>query len=203
MPWPSGIATMVVVVAGIAGLAAGTHGGSVWTAEAARRQAVLDDPLALPEYTLEDTRGETFTLAAGERELTVVDFVFTQCPTVCLSMGAQFRLLQSELAGAGLFARVQLVSVTFDPDNDDAVALAGYLSRFGAIEPDWRAAKFADDETLRAAMEQLGVIAIPQPDVGFVHNAAFYLIDDGEVVAIIDVDDRRGLLAAIERRLAR
>ena len=187
MPWPSGIATMVIVVAGIAGLAAGTHGGSVWTAEAARRQAVLDEPLALPEYTLEDTRGETFTLAADERELTVVDFVFTQCPTVCLSMGAQFRLLQSELAGAGLFARVQLVSVTFDPDNDDAVALAGYLSRFGAIEPDWRAAKFA----------------IPEPDLGFVHNAAFYLIDDGEVVEIIDVDDRRGLMAAIERRLAR
>ena len=52
-------------------------------------------------------------------------------------------------------------------------------------------------------MEQLGVIAIPEPDVGFVHNAAFYLIDDGAVVEIIDVDDRRGLMAAIEQRLAR
>ena len=45
-------------------------------------------------------------------------------------------------------------------------------------------------------------MVIPDPRVGFVHNAAFYLVEDGHVVEIFDVEDRLGLLEAIRRRAA-
>lgn len=199
--WPSAAASIVVLTAGYLALAVGTDGWTIWTAESARRQAVIDEPRPLPAYPPIDSKGERLALTGNDRPLTVVDLIYTRCPTVCQAMGAQFRQLQGELAALGLLDRVELVSVTFDPVNDDDPALDGYLGRFAAIEPHWRAARFLDDGHLEDALDRLGVIAIPEPRVGFVHNAAFYLVDDGQVVEIMDVNDRSALLESILRRL--
>ena len=198
--WRSVAATGLVLATGYAALALGTDGWSVWTAEGARRQAVLSNPQALPDYPLTDAYGAPLSLAGSDKPLLVVDLIYTRCPTVCLAMGAQLRLLQSELATAGLADQVDLLSVTFDPDNDDESALRDYLQRFGAVEPQWRAARFDNDDDLAAALDELGVIVIPEPSVGFVHNAAFYLVEDGHIVAILDIEDRAALFEAIRRK---
>ena len=199
--WPSAAAATVVLAAGYCALALGTDGWTIWTAESARRQAVIDEPRPLPAYPLIDSKGERLALTGDDRPLTVVDLIYTRCPTICQAMGAQFRQLQGELAALSLLDQVELVSVTFDPANDDDRALDGYLSRFAAIEPHWRAARFFDDAQLDAALDRLGVIVIPEPRVGFVHNAAFYLVEAGQVVEIIDVDDRAALLESVLERL--
>lgn len=241
--WPSLAATVGVLVAGFGALTLGTGGWTVWTAESARRQAVLENPRPLPDYPLRDSRGTTFSLAAGDwgpgaharrlvaddrdlaadaprltadgrrlnaddprlvahaRPLVVVDLIYTRCPTVCQAMGLEFRQLQGELAAFGWLDRVRLVSVTFDSANDDDAALNAWLRRHGAAEPHWRAARFEDAGHLEEVLARLGVVVIPEPRVGFVHNAAFYLIDAGRVVEILDVDDRAGLFEAIRRRL--
>ena len=199
--WPSLAATIFILVAGFCGLAMGTDGWTLWTAESARRQSVLENPGPLPNYPLRDSRGRAFSLAGGDTRLTVVDMIYTRCPTVCQAMGVEFRQLQGELATFDWLEDVELVSVTFDPANDDDQALNTYLRRFGAAEPYWRAARFVDDEHLQETLKTLGVVVIPEARVGFVHNAAFYLIDDGRVVEIIDVDDRAALFDAIHRRL--
>ena len=203
MPWPSAAtSTAAVLAAGLFALTLGTDGWSIWTAEGARRAAVLERPQALPDYPLRDTHGRSLSLATPERPLTLVDLIYTRCPSVCMGMGARFRQLQGELAIAGLLDRVQLLSITFDAGNDDLAALSGYLKRFGAVEPHWRAARFDDDTQLSKALDELGVIVIPEPNVGFIHNAAFYLIEEGRVVEIFDVDARSALLDALRDRLA-
>ena len=154
MPWRSAAATVLVLAVGCASLALGTDGWSVWTAEGARRQAVLTNPKALPDYPLTDTRGHALSLVHPERPLLVVDLIYTRCPTVCLAMGAQLRTLQTELAATGLAEKVGIVSITFDPD-DDREALADYLARFHALEPGWRAARLDDDEDLGPLLEEL------------------------------------------------
>ena len=199
--WSSLAATLCVLAAGFSALALGTGGWTVWTAESARRQAVLQNPRPLPDFPLRDSRGEALTLAAGDRRLAIVDMIYTRCPTVCQAMGAQFRQLQGELATFGWLDDVELVSVTFDPANDDDQALNAYLRRFGAIEPNWRAARFVDGAHLKATLETLGVVVIPEPSIGFVHNAAFYVIDAGRVVEIVDWDDRAALFEAVRRGL--
>ena len=199
--WPALMATLTVLVAGYSVMAAGTDGWRVWTAESARRQALLASPRPLPDYVLRDSTGKSLSMRTSGRSLRVVDFVYTQCPTVCLAMGSQFRLLQGELAELDLLGRVELLSITFDPANDDLAELAVYLNRFGAIPPHWRAARFENDTQLEAVLDQFGVIVIPEPTVGFVHNAAFYLIEDNRVSDIYDIDDRAALLRAIRERL--
>lgn len=198
--WRSVAATTLIVVAGYASLALGTDGWSVWTAEGARRQAVLSNPRTLPDYPLTGAHGESLSLARSESPLVVVDLIYTRCPSVCLAMGAQLRLLQAELEAAGITGQVGILSITFDPDNDDAQALRGYLGRFRAIEPQWRAARFENDDHLAKVLDELGVVVIPEPSVGFVHNAAFYLVEGGRVVEILEIDDRAGLLRAIGER---
>ena len=134
----------------------GTDGWTVWTAESARRHAVLANPRTLPDYPLRDSRGASLSLGSGDERLAVVDLIYTRCPTVCQAMGLQFRQLQGELATFDWLDQVELVSVTFDPANDDDTALNNYLGRYGAVEPYWRAARFVTPrsremlETLRS-----------------------------------------------------
>lgn len=199
--WPSLAATLCVLAAGFGSLTLGTGGWTVWTAESARRQAVLVHPRPLPDYPLVDSRGGAFSLIAGDGRLAVVDMIYTNCPSVCQAMGLQFRQLQAELETFGWLDEVALVSLTFDPANDDDRALNEYLRRYGAAEPQWRAARFAEDAHLQDVLGLLGVVVIREPRVGFVHNAAFYLIEDGRVVEILDWDDRGGLFDAIRQRL--
>lgn len=199
MPWRSACAAVLVLAFGCAALILGTDGGSVWTAEGARREAVLANPQPLPDFPLKDSGGVPISLADSDRPLRVIDLIYTRCPTVCLAMGAQLRMLQTELAAAGLLDRVEILSITFDP-SDDEQALADYLERFQAIGPPWRAARFENDQDLQRALDELGVVVIPEPRVGFVHNAAFYLVEQGRVVAILDIGDRAGLFEAIRER---
>lgn len=186
-----------MTIAGIGALTWATQGWRVWTAESARRAAVLENPRPLPNATLHDSRNRTFHFNETEK-LTLVDLIFTQCPTVCLAMGAQFRRIQDELIKADMADDVNLISITFDPEHDKQLQLASYLSRFGAIDPYWRAARFDSDDDLTQLLHDLGVIVIPEPTLGYVHNVAFYLIEHGRVIAIFDIEEEAEILEKLK-----
>ncbi len=201
-PWLSAIATLFVLLTGFTALALGTDGGSVWTAESARRLAVLEQPSPLPPARLQDEKGQARSLTGFKRPVLLLDFIYTNCPSLCHTLGAEFRLLQTELAARGWQERVQLLSLTFDPAHDDGAALTDYLKRFHANPGQWSAARFVADASLESVLKQLGVVVIPEADGGFVHNAAIYMMVDGKVVSIHDLGDPTGILEAVEWQLA-
>jgi len=191
--WPAIVFGVVVLAAGCLALDWGTQSGGVWTLEGERRAAIRENPLPLPTASLEDAQGEAFSLAGTghnilARNIVVLDFVYSRCPTVCLSMGARFRQMQAELVKRRAQGNVGLLSLSFDPD-DDAAALQRYLARFGATPAYWQAARFVDPIERESVLEALGIIVIPEPTVGYVHNAAFYLVEDGRLVEIFDVEE--------------
>lgn len=199
--WLSAAATVAVLLGGFLAVWAGTDGGAAWTAESARRLDIAERPRELPNAPLLDVGERSIGLASLDRRIVIVDFIYTRCPTVCLDLGSTFRDLQGELVSRGWEDRVGLLSLTFDHAHDGPVELAGYLGRFGAAPDLWRAARFEAEDDLDAVLRDLGVIVIPEPNVGFVHNTAMYLVDRGRVVGMYDFDDRSGLLQAIEWRL--
>ncbi len=202
MSWrASAAAAVLATAAGFSALWLGTDGGTAWTAESARRLAVLENPQPLPAARLRDAHGHALSLTGFERPLVLMDFIYTTCPAACVAMGAAFRQLQRDLATLGLQDDVRLLSLTFDQAHDGAAELADYLTRFAADEAHWSAAKFEDPRALDAVLKQLGVVVIPAPDAGFVHNAAIYLAHRGQVVGIYDFDDRAALLEEIAWRL--
>jgi len=188
----------LVLVTGIAALWLGTDGWQIWTAESARRQAIVSEKTVLPDLVIRDANNQRRSLTDSPHSIVLMDFIYTQCPTVCLTMGAEFRLLQNELVARELDDRVGLLSMTFDQERDGPTQLSQYLSRFGANAQQWSAARFEHESDLNAVLQQLGVVVIPEPSVGYVHNAAIYLIKDDRVVGIYDIGDRESVLDAVE-----
>jgi protein SCO1 len=64
----------------------------------------------------------------------IVDFIFTTCTTVCPILSAGFTNLRRELGDDP--AKVQLISITIDPENDRPETLQRYRERFGG-GPGW------------------------------------------------------------------
>jgi len=89
---------------------------------------------AVPDLVLLDEHGRPVHLRelfAGDRPV-VVNFIFTSCTTICPVMTATMLQLQQELADQP--EKPLFVSISIDPDFDDASTLNAYARRFGA---DW------------------------------------------------------------------
>ncbi len=200
--WTSTAVVALVLAAGISAFTFGTNGGRAWTAESARRLAAMESPQHLPRAEITTQSGQVADLNDYTQGLVLMDFIYTRCPTVCLAMGAELRQWQSDLRKGGAYEEVRLLSLSFDR-RDSALDLQQYLKRFAADPTMWAAARFTDQQVLAQLMDQLGVIAIPDPVVGFVHNAAIYLVDEGRVVGIFDYDDRSALRSALQQRMSR
>jgi protein SCO1/2 len=96
---------------------------------------------AVPAFALVDQRGRDITAEDLKGRLTVVTFMFTRCPQpeFCPLMAKRFRDLQSAVVKDGaLNGKVQLVSVTLDPEFDTPDILSAYARAMGADDTRWR-----------------------------------------------------------------
>jgi protein SCO1 len=183
------IASLVVGAAGAAVFWHGTDGLRAITSEQARRLTIARHPRDVPSVVLEDQDGQTFTLGAYQGRSVAVDFIYTQCKSVCalLSAGLQ-RLDRAEHSRAG-DDRLQLVSISFDPARDTPARLSEYASRYGADGRGWRFARVRDAEDLARLLDAFGIVVIPDGTGDFQHNAAIHLLNrDGRLARVLDVD---------------
>jgi protein SCO1 len=182
---------IVAVAAGLSGsvtlLALATDGFRAWTTDAARVRAVAAQPVLLPNITLLDRHRRTQTIADSARS-TIVDFVYTRCPSLCGTLGATYQRLQTELQQRRLGDRVRLLTISFDPAWDTPDRLRYYAI---AMRPDdtlWTIATLPDSNGLSSMLRSFGVRVIPDGVGGFAHNAALHVVDpQGRLVGIVPV----------------
>lgn len=187
--WRSVAATALVTAAGTAAFWWGTDGFSALTAEAARRVEILRAPRPLPAAVLEDQDGRLFTLDDYRGRLLAVEFIYTRCATICRSLGMAFRQIRDRVPAAALGRDVVLLSISFDPERDDAASLTAYGRSHGADGAHWRLARVRDRSELRALLDAFGIVVIPDRFGGFEHNAAIHLVGrDGRLAQIADLD---------------
>lgn len=183
------VVAAVVAVLGTAALAWGTDDFRAYTAETARRLEVLRSPRPLPEILLEDQGGKTFTLAEYHGRPVAVEFMYTNCPTVCRALGMAFAQIRDHLRREAPERDFALVSISFDLDRDDMAHLRKYASAYHADGVQWRIARVRDRSGLRPLLDAFGVVAIPDGFGGFEHNAAIHLIDaSGRLTQIVDME---------------
>lgn len=184
------VASTMVTLAGLAVLWWGTDGFTAYTAEAARRVEVLRAPRPLPPAVLEDQHGREFALDEYRGRLLAVEFIYTRCDTICLSLGMAFKQIRERMPPEALGRDFALVSISFDPEHDDPPALRRYARTFGADGTHWRIARVRDAAELAALLEAFGVIVIDDGRGGFEHNAAIHLVGrDGRLAEIRDLDE--------------
>ncbi|AOB30234.1 hypothetical protein AKI39_05330 [Bordetella sp. H567] len=199
--WRTTAATLLLAALAYASGAWLTMDFQVWTAEGARRLAVLRSPVEAPAVEMRGPDAETLPLPAmlhARGTATIVDFIYTGCVTVCSALGGAFQQLQDALRTDRDAARpaVRLLSISFDPSHDTPDALAAYGRRFRADASLWRFATPARAADVQALLRRYGVVVIPNGLGGYEHNAALLVLDgNGRLVHIYDQDQGRDALA--------
>ncbi len=190
------LAAALLVCAGYAGASWLTHDFQVWTAEGARRLEVALQPVPVPEVRMEGPglRAQSLPhwLAAPGR-VTVLDFIYTRCETLCLSLGGVFQQMQRSLqqSSVGPGDGVRLLSISFDGAHDTPERLAAYARGLGADSALWQFARVHDARESSELLRRLQVVVVPDGRGDYEHNAALLVIDaQGRLVRIFDIGEQ-------------
>ena len=186
-----------------------THGFQVWTDEGARRLEVALQPVDAPRVAVDGpgvAAPDLPALLAEGGGVTIADFIYTRCQTVCLSLGSTFQQLQAALQAdraAGQGANVRLLSISFDGAHDHPAALRAYAHGLQADPALWRFVRVPDAAQEQALLRRLGVVVVPDGRGDYEHNAALLVFDArGRMVRVFDVAEQQ-LALDYARHLAR
>jgi len=93
--------------------------------------------LSFPDVALVDQKGNAVDIYEDliKGKIVAIQFIFTNCPTICPPMGANFGKLQQRL-GDHASRGINLISITVDPANDTPEVLAAWAAQLGA-GPGW------------------------------------------------------------------
>lgn len=150
------------------------------------------DDVALPDFALTDHTGAAFTPRELVGRVTIVNFIFTRCDTVCPVTTMKMRTVMDR---TGDERAIHLVSVSVDPDHDTVPVLATYAAQYGADPARWRFVR-GDIRAVRALVEQamkigfdkVGTLPSGAPNIS--HSGHFVLLDDrGHLRGYYDSDD--------------
>lgn len=94
---------------------------------------VLPSPMVLPDFTLNDQDGDTFTRESLRGNWSLLFFGFTHCPDICPTTMQLLAATRNKMAAEGLAdsALPKIVLISVDPDRDSAEILNSYVSYFG------------------------------------------------------------------------
>ena len=207
--WRTLLASALLVLCGYSVAAWLTHDFQVWTDEGARRLEVALKPVPVPRVMAQGPGVgalELPQLLAGHGGVTIADFFYTRCLTVCRTLGGSFQQLQDALqadAHAGKPSGVRLLSISFDGAHDDPAALQTYAQGLKAQPDLWRFVRVPDGAQQQALLHRLGVVVVPDGRGDFEHNAALLVFDArGRMVRVFDLAEQQ-LALDYARHLAR
>lgn len=175
-----------------------THDFQVWTDEGARRLEVALRPVDAPRVAVEGpgvAAPDLPALLAQGGGVTVVDFIYTRCQSVCLSLGSSFQQLQAALQAdraAGRSANVRLLSISFDGAYDGPAQLQAYARGQHADPALWRFVRVPAAAQEQALLRRLGVVVVPDGRGDYEHNAALLVFDaHGRMRRVFDLAEQQ------------
>lgn len=166
-----------------------SSGLELWTFEDLRRQSAAAGRLRWPASVLQDASGRTapwFQPGTGAEELWLVDFFYTRCPSICQALGSELFQAQEQLKARPV-SGLRLLSVSIDPEHDSPAELDAYGRLHKADAAIWHLARLNSVVATRAALDAIGVIAVPDGLGGYAHNGSLHLMDgQGRVLRIFE-----------------
>ncbi|MGE0548496.1 MAG: SCO family protein [Kofleriaceae bacterium] len=135
---------------------------------------------SVPAFNLTDERGQPFTQAALDGNVTIVNFIFTRCDTICPLISGRMEKIQEKTGVAG--AAIKMVSFTVDPAYDTPAQLAEFAKRYHADPARWRFVTGTANDmkpivegAFWNSMDNEGTRASGAPSIA--HNGHFILVD--------------------------
>lgn len=194
----SALLCALLALAGYASASWLTHGFQVWTAEGARRLEIALRPVDTPDVRVDGPGTATAPLTnllADGRTVTVVDFIYTRCQTVCLSLGGVMQQMQAALQqdeADHRAAAVRLLSISFDGSHDNPAVLQRYAARMKADPDLWRFVRMPEARETRRLLDAFEVVVVPDGRGDYEHNAALLVVDrQGSLVHVFDYSEQQ------------
>jgi len=161
-------------------------------------------------FALTNQLGQPVSGESLKGEIWVADIIFTRCPGSCLLMTRSLSALQARLS---VRDKVQLISLTADPEHDTVEVLRDYGERFEADAECWQLLTGSKEELYRFAIDDLKLAAEEIEPARrenlndlFIHSTMLVLVDPaGRVRGYFDGTDSAvaDRLQAAIRRLQR
>jgi len=134
----AGAALLGALTVGAVGVWALSKAAAPSSARSATPGPLDPDPglegLRIPDFQLVDQQGRKVDAAALlDGKVTIVDFIFTNCPFICPPMTRNMAQLQRSLADSG----VRFASISVDPEHDTPEALRAFAAAHGADLRTW------------------------------------------------------------------
>ncbi|NDE62280.1 MAG: SCO family protein [Cyclobacteriaceae bacterium] len=131
----------------------------------------------IPEFAFTNQDGKTIGRADMQGKITIVDFFFTSCPSICPIMSKEMERVNDHFRDD---PQVQLMSISIDPEYDTPELLKEYAQKHHAITGKWHFLSGPKLDTYRLA--RCGFV-LPTLDGNgiadnFVHSDKFILVDD-------------------------
>ncbi len=130
----------------------------------------------VPSFSFLDQNGDTITEAFMDGKVTVVDFFFTTCKSICIDMTGNLHKVQDKFVTD---KDVLILSHTVDPETDSVKQLFNYALNNDVNSRMWRLLTGDKKELYKQARNGYFVTAM-QGDGGpadFIHEQKFVLID--------------------------
>ncbi len=153
----------------------------------------------IQDFQLLDQDGKVFGSADLKGKVWVADFFFSTCPTICPRMKTQLLRLHERYRNQ---AKLQLVSISIDPEHDQPRVLKAYAQRLQAQTQQWHFLTGERSYNYALAQKSFLVSAGEDPEAlgGFIHSGAFILIDaNGHPRAMVDGTQEEEVNALIEK----
>lgn len=144
------------------------------------------------DFTFTNQDGEEVSKSDLDGKFWVVDFIFTNCSTVCPPMTSNMADLQDQLKEAGLQDEVNLVSFSVDPERDNPETLKAYAEARGGTFENWDLLTGYEFDTIKEFSIQSFKSAVEQlPDSDqIMHGTSFFIVTP-EGNAIKNYDGRK------------
>lgn len=161
----------------------------------------------LPDFTLTAVSAKTAPRPLRRADLLgrvwVADFVFTHCSGPCPALSTNMSALQKRLPPA-----VGLLTLTVDPDRDDAKVLSAYAERYAADATRWLFVTGPKAPLTALLVKGFKVPAVEDPaapsGTRVTHSTRLVLVDaKGRLRGFFDGEDERSLadLVSAAKRL--
>lgn len=132
-----------------------------------------------PKFILLNQDSQPITESILQGKISVVDFFFTDCPSICPILSSQMSRLQQRIQQTDEFARIQLLSISVNPTKDRPTVLKAYADRLNAQRPEWTFATGGADGIYRLAEKGFMLTAFPSDTAagGVFHTDKVTLLD--------------------------
>ncbi|MCE4957152.1 SCO family protein [Macrococcoides caseolyticum] len=140
----------------------------------------------ITEFSGKNEEGKTISEKDLKGKVWLVDFIFTNCKTVCPPMTYNMSQVADALEKEGVSSKdYGIISFSVDPKKDTPEKLKTYINQYNPPKNVWTAVTDYDEKFIRQFAEEnfktIVVPPTPQNDQA-THGTSFYLVDQNGVI---------------------